>query len=132
MNVSDPIADMLTRIRNALMAKKEEASIPFSTLKLKIAEILKIEGYVNDFRVEDGRGPKKEIVIVLKYKKGQSVIQDLKRISSPGRRMYVSYHDLPFVLDDLGVAIISTSAGIMTNKEARKKKIGGEVVCEIY
>lgn len=132
--MTDPIADMLCRIRNALLNKKEEVIIPFSKLKLEIAEILKKEGYIHDLKVASSGATAlgKEIVLKLKYKQGQSVIQNLKRVSSPGRRAYIGYQDLPYVLDDLGIAIISTSAGLMTNKQARQKKVGGEVICEVY
>lgn len=137
MITNDPIADMLNRIRNAHLARKEEVIIPSSKMKLTIAKILKREGFIKEVRIVDekgaaGGGSKNEMVISLKYKKGQPVIQKLKRVSSPGRRMYVSRYDLPYVLDNLGIAIVSTSSGLMTNKEARNKKIGGEIICEVY
>lgn len=128
--MTDPIADMLTRIRNALLAKKEEVAIPFSKIKFSIAEILKKEGFISDLKVEEENG--KSIVIILKYNKGNSVIQSLRKVSKPGRRIYVDHYELPHVLNDLGVAIVSTSSGVMTNKEAKKKRVGGEVICDVY
>ncbi len=129
--VTDPIADMLTRIRNALMAKKEEVRIPASRMKREIARILKEEGFIEDFYVED-KGVQGEIVIKLKYYKGESVIRGLRRVSKPGRRIYVSKEELPKVLGGLGIAVISTSKGVMTDKECRKLGIGGEYICEIW
>lgn len=129
--VTDPIADMLTRIRNALMAKKEEVRIPASGIKKEIARILKEEGFIEDYRVEESN-VQGEIVIKLKYHKGESVIRGLRRVSKPGRRIYVSKTELPKVLGGLGVAIISTSKGVMTDKECRKLGIGGEYICEIW
>ncbi len=129
--VTDPIADMLARIRNALMAKKEEVRIPASGIKKEIARILKEEGFIEDYRVEESN-VQGEIVIKLKYHKGESVIRGLRRVSKPGRRIYVSKTELPKVLGGLGVAIISTSKGVMTDKECRKLGIGGEYICEIW
>lgn len=128
--MSDPIADMLTRIRNALAVKKPEIVLPFSRIKLEILKILKREKYIENFQeeIED----KKELKIFLKYdEKGRSVIRSLKRISKPGRRIYLS-KEIPRVLAGKGIAIISTSQGFLTDKEARKRKIGGEVICELY
>jgi small subunit ribosomal protein S8 len=133
--MTDPIADMLTRIRNSLAVNKSEVVLPFSKMKLGLAEILKKEGYIKDVEVIKGGTNKNynEIRIVLKYKKPKKpAISGLKSISKPGRRIYATHDKLPKVLNDLGIAIISTSQGLMTNKEARKRKLGGEVVCEIY
>ncbi|MGC8872661.1 MAG: 30S ribosomal protein S8 [Caldimicrobium sp.] len=130
--MTDPIADMLTRIRNALMARKKTLSIPASKIKLEILRILKEEGYIEDYKYIDEK-PQGKIEIVLKYDENKSpVIAGLRRISQPGRRVYMGYKDLPKVLDGLGIVIISTSQGIMTDYEARKRKIGGEVICEIW
>jgi len=129
--VTDPIADMLTRIRNALMARKEEVRIPASRIKKEIARILKEEGFIEDYHIEE-KGPQGEIVLKLKYYNGESVIRGLKRVSRPGRRIYVSKEELPKVLGGLGIAIISTSRGIMTDKECRKLGVGGEYICEIW
>jgi small subunit ribosomal protein S8 len=128
--MTDPIADMLTRLRNALAVKKEEVSIPSSKVKLAIAEILKKNDYILNYKQSnDNFG---EINIVLKYNESNPAITNLKRISKPGRRVYVTKDNLPSVLNNLGIAIISTPHGIMTNKEARKKATGGEILCEIY
>ncbi len=131
MTITDPIADMLTRIRNALAVHKEEVVIPYSRIKLEIAKILEENNYVKEVRVMDNYF--KEILIRLKYEKdGQPAIRSLKRISKPGCRIYVKKDNLPRVLNDKGIAIISTSQGIMTNREAKRRGIGGEVLCEIY
>lgn len=132
--MTDPISDMLTRIRNASMVKKNEVLVPMSKIKLEIARILKNEGWVLD--VEEIKGGKeifKDIRIILKYKKsGKPFITSIKRISKPGLRIYVKKENLPRVLNNMGFAIISTPQGLMTNKEARKKGLGGEVLCEVY
>ncbi|MEA2064785.1 MAG: 30S ribosomal protein S8 [Patescibacteria group bacterium] len=125
--MTDPIADMLTRIRNAMAVNKPDVVLPLSKIKLKIAEILEKEKYIEKFEKKDSN-----VLIALKYKNRQPAISHLKRISKPGCRIYVNSDNLPIVLDYLGIAIISTSEGVMTNKEAWKKKIGGEVICEIY
>ncbi len=130
--MTDPISDMLTRIRNALMARKKTVVVPASRIKLEIARILKEEGYIEDYQYIDEK-PQGKIEIVLKYDENKRpVIAGLRRVSKPGRRIYMGYRDLPKVLDGLGIAIVSTSQGIMTDYEARKRKIGGEVICEIW
>lgn len=130
--MTDPIADMLTRIRNALAVNKPEVEMPHSKMKAKIAEIMKEYGYIQDYE-EVSRHKKKFLRIVLKYTKPHHpAIHHLKRISKPGRRMYVKKNNLPHVLNNYGIAIISTSQGLMTNIEARKRKLGGEIICEIY
>lgn len=128
--INDPISDMLTRIRNALAAKKPEVLIPFSKIKMTMAEILVKSGYI--LKAEKEENDWGQINIELKYINDKPAIESLKRISTPGRRLYVAKDQLPKVRNDLGIAIISTSQGLMTNKEARKKKVGGEVLCEIY
>lgn len=129
---TDPIADMLTRIRNAQAVKKGEVLIPFSKLKFEVAKVLKHEDYIGEFeKIEVNKFP--EIKIVLRYKNNEEpVIKSIKKISRPGQRVYVNKDKLPIVLNSLGIAIISTSQGLMTNKEARKKGVGGEVLCEIW
>jgi small subunit ribosomal protein S8 len=129
--MTDPIADMLTRIRNAQMVRKESVSLPYSKMKEHIAKILKDEGYVSEMKKTEETG-RKEIRITLKYVAKQPAIRELKRVSTPGRRVYAGKGKLPFVYDNLGIAIISTSKGVMTNREARKQKVGGEVLCEIF
>jgi small subunit ribosomal protein S8 len=129
--MTDPIADMLTRIRNASAVKKHEVVLPYSNIKFKIAQLLSKEGYLGDVaKVEDGQFP--ELKLELKYNGKNSVIRNIKRVSKPGRRVYSGSQELPVVLNNLGVCIVSTSQGIMTGKDARQKGIGGEVVCEIY
>ncbi|MFA6391785.1 MAG: 30S ribosomal protein S8 [Patescibacteria group bacterium] len=131
MTTTDPIADMLTRIRNTVPLKKEKVVIPFSKIKFEIAKILEKEGYVK--KVEKSDDNFANINIELKYTPDQeSIIKSLIRVSKPGRRVYVEYQQIPNVLNGLGIAILSTSAGLMTNIDAKKKKIGGEVICEIY
>ncbi|MDO4912484.1 MAG: 30S ribosomal protein S8 [Lactobacillus sp.] len=132
MVLTDPIADYLTRIRNANMAKHESVEIPASNIKKSISEILKNEGFIRDYEViEDNK--QGIIKISLKYgPNGERVISGLKRISKPGLRNYVGASDLPRVLNGLGIVIVSTSAGLLTDKEARQKKIGGEVVAYVW
>ena len=132
MIMTDPIADMLTRIRNALQQKHETVSMPVSKEKKAIAEILKEEGYITDYKVE-GEAPKKTLTITFKYtedKKG--IITGLRRISKPGLRVYAKVDKLPRVLNGLGIAIISTSNGLMTDKNAKKNHLGGEVVAYVW
>ena len=129
--MTDPIADMLTRIRNVLMVGKPEVVIPYSKIKEEIANVLHREGYILSYRV-DGNDYKKNIVMQLKYIDGKPAISSLKRISKSGRRVYSSKEDIPVVLDGLGITILSTSQGLMTGYESYKKGIGGEVLCEIY
>lgn len=132
MTMTDPIADFLTRIRNALMAKHEVTEIPVSKLKWRLAEILKAEGYITDAQLV-GDGLQRMIRITLKYDRGEiSVVQSLQRISKPGRRKYVPADQLPRVLNGLGVAIISTSRGVMSDRECRRLNVGGEVLCHVW
>ncbi len=137
--MTDPIADMLTRIRNASAIKKPDVVLPMSKIKYEVAKILKQEGWINDLEVIKGSGKKNEanafdeLKLVLKYKKsGKSFITSIQRISKPGLRVYADKNNLPKVLNNLGIAIVSTSSGLMTNKEARKKGLGGEIICEVY
>ena len=129
--MTDPIADMLTRIRNANQQRHDEVVVPASKLKVQLAEILKNEGFIKGYKVE-GEGVIKNIVITLKYKGNDRVITGLKRVSKPGLRQYAKVNEIPKVLNGLGIAIISTSRGIMTDKEARKQNIGGEVLAYIW
>jgi small subunit ribosomal protein S8 len=128
---TDPVADMLARIRNALLAHHESVEIPHSKLKTKIAEILKQEGYINDFTVQTERPA--VLRVQLKYGEGrQPAIIGLRRTSRPGRRVYVRHKDIPSVLNGMGISIISTSSGIVTDRDARKRSIGGEILCEVW
>ncbi|MCR5201625.1 MAG: 30S ribosomal protein S8 [Lachnospiraceae bacterium] len=134
MMTSDPIADMLTRIRNANTAKHDTVDIPSSKMKISIAEILLNEGYIQKYDVvDDGKGFK-NIHVTLKYSAGKSerIITDLKRISKPGLRVYVGKENIPYVLGGLGIAIISTNKGVMTDKDARKNNVGGEVLAFVW
>ena len=131
MVTTDPIADMLTRIRNANQQKPETVSIPYSNLKNDLANILKNEGFVTDFVVNE-EGNHKNIVITLKYKGNERVITGLKRVSKPGLRQYAKVNEIPKVLNGLGIVVLSTSQGLMTDKEARAKNIGGEVLAYIW
>jgi small subunit ribosomal protein S8 len=129
--MTDPIADMLTRIRNAAQAQHEHTVLPSSKLKAHIAEILKQEGFIDDFRVD--AGVQNSLTIFLKYSRDrQSAFVGMRRASRPGRRFYVGHHDIPRVQNGMGVAILSTSAGLMTDREARDKRVGGEVLCEVW
>ena len=129
--VTDTIADMLTRIRNANQMRYEEVTVPASNIKKEIARILKEEGFIKDYKIvsDDAQGT---IVLTLKYNKKERVITGLKRISKPGLRVYAKNDEIPKVLNGLGIAIISTSKGIMTDKEARKENLGGEVLAYIW
>ena len=129
MSMSDPIADMLTRIRNGQAAAKADVSMPASKMKQAIAKVLKDEGYIKDFSVSEG--PKADMTVSLKYFEGRPVIESIKRVSRPGLRIYKNKDELPKVLNGLGIAVISTSQGVMTDREARAAGHGGEVVCLI-
>ena len=131
MHLTDPSADMLTRIRNANLAKHNTVKIPFSKIKESLANILKSEGYINNFEVKE-EGTKKDIIVSLKFMDGEAVIKGLKRISKPGRRVYTSVESLPKVLGGLGIAIVSTPNGVITDKECRKHSVGGEVLCYVW
>ena len=128
MSMHDPIADMLTRIRNAQLVGHAEVTMPASRLKASIARVLKDEGYIDDFALRDS-GPKKELAIALKYYAGRPVIERLERVSKPGLRVYKGRDDIPRVMNGLGVAILSTSRGVMTDRKARADGVGGEVLC---
>jgi len=128
--LSDPIADMLTRIRNGYLAKKEKTNIPFSKIKEEILKILVKEGCLASYKVMGKQ--KKNIEVGLLYKNSQPAITHISRVSKPGRRVYKSLKNLPVVLSGYGLAIVSTSQGLMTEKEAKKKTIGGEIICKIW
>ncbi len=128
MSMHDPIADMLTRIRNAQTAQKETVAMPSSTKKEAIAKVLKDEGYISSFEVT-AEGAKKTLSVTLKYYQGKAVIETLDRVSRPSLRIYRSKDQLPSVLGGLGIAIISTSKGLMTDRKARAMSLGGEVIC---
>jgi small subunit ribosomal protein S8 len=132
--MTDPIADMLTRIRNASRVRKQEVFIPFSKIKLGMIKILKKEGFIQDFEElkPDAINKFDGFNLTLKYENNVCTINSLKRISKPGRRVYIAKDKIPAVRNNFGISIISTSAGIMTNREAKKAGLGGELLCEIY
>lgn len=131
MSMSDPISDMLTRIRNAQLAEKATVAMPSSKLKVAIAGVLKDEGYVDGFNVIKGEGGKATLEISLKYYSGSPVIEKIQRISRPGLRIYKGSNEIPKVMNGLGIAIVSTSKGLMTDRKARANGIGGEVLCVV-
>jgi len=132
MSVSDPVADMLTKIRNAVQARHEKVDVPTSKLKLEIVKILKTEGYIKNFKKVTEEG-KNIIRIFLKYDdSNNSVIHGVEKISTPGRRVYSGYKDLPRIYNGLGTLIVSTSAGVTTGKKASEKMVGGELVCKVW
>ena len=133
MPMTDPISDMLTRVRNGQLARHKEVRAPYSKLKFAIAKIMEKEGYVENVEVTEAANPTfQDLVLTLKYNDSKPQIREMKRVSKPGRRIYAKATELPRVYSDIGIAIISTPSGVMTNKEARKRKLGGEVLCEIF
>ncbi|MGM0596860.1 MAG: 30S ribosomal protein S8 [Myxococcota bacterium] len=132
MSMTDPIADFLTRIRNGISAQKIRVKAPYSKLKVNIATVLKKEGYIKDFKIDKGK-PFRNIVIELKYgNKNKPAIEGIKRVSRPGQRIYSNKDELPRVRQGLGITIITTSKGVMTDKDARQNNIGGELVCTVW
>ncbi len=131
--MTDPIADMLTRIRNAGMARHKTVSMPSSKMKLEIARILKEEGFIRGYDLQDTNKPQPTLRIHLKYDEhGKPVIAGLERVSKPGRRIYAGRNDIPWVRSGLGIAIVSTSKGMMTGRQARREGVGGEVICYVW
>jgi small subunit ribosomal protein S8 len=128
--MTDPVADMLTRIRNAQTAGHAEVSMPCSKLKISIAQVLKDEGYIDEFAIR-GEGKSRELRVGLKYYAGRPVIERLERVSKPGLRVYKGRHDIPRIMNGLGVAIVSTSHGVMTDRKARADGVGGEILCYV-
>jgi small subunit ribosomal protein S8 len=130
--MTDPIADMLTRLRNGALARHDRVEMPHSRLKQHLAEVLKGEGYVDDVRTSDGEGTK-VLTVVLRYGRDKSsAIDGIKRVSTPGRRVYVRHDRIGKVCSGMGVSILSTSRGVMTDKEAKKQRVGGELLCEVW
>ena len=132
MTFVDPIGDMLTRIRNGQMRSLNKISIPFSVFRSKILEVLKKEGYIINFSIDKAEKNKKLILVDLKYYEGQPVIREIKRISKPGRRVYSRATSIPRVHNGLGLAILSTSKGVMSDSEAIKNNLGGEIICRVF
>lgn len=130
--MTDPISDMLARIRNGALARHDRVEMPHSNLKKHIADVLKQEGYVDDVRESDGDG-KKTLTLVLRYGRGKdSAIDGIRRVSAPGRRLYVRYDRIPTVRSGMGISILSTSRGVMTDRQAREQRVGGELLCEVW
>lgn len=129
--VNDPLGDMLTRIRNALMRNKRTVSTPASALRRRVLEVLKSEGYIRDYAEVEHSSGQKELEIELKYYEGDSVIQNIKRISKPGRRVYSGVKDIALVQNGLGIAILSTPKGVMSDTSAREANVGGEILCHV-
>ena len=130
MSLSDPIGDMLARIKNAQVRNHSKVSLPSSKFKAKIADVLKSEGYIIDYKINDDKKP--SIEINLKYNSGNPVINTIERISKPGRRIFSSTSSLPNINNGLGIAIVSTPQGVMTDVDARKKKLCGEIICKVF
>tara|TARA_Y100001936_G_C15491502_1_gene368650 strand:+ start:125 stop:517 length:393 start_codon:yes stop_codon:yes gene_type:complete len=130
MSLSDPIGDMLARIKNAQVRNHKKVSLPSSKFKIKIADVLKSEGYIIDYKINEDKKP--TIEINLKYNSGNPVINTIERISKPGRRIFSSASSLPKINNGLGIAIVSTPQGVMTDVDARKKKLGGEIICKVF
>jgi small subunit ribosomal protein S8 len=130
--MTDPVSDMLSRIRNGALARHDRVEMPHSNLKKDIASVLKSEGYVDDVRESDGEG-KKTLTLVLRYGRGKdSAIDGVRRVSAPGRRVYVRHDRIPRVRSGMGISILSTSRGVMTDRQAREQKVGGELLCEVW
>ena len=132
MAMSDPLGDMLTRIRNGQMASKSAIKEPASKLRANVLEVLRREGYIRGFETVDLGGGKSELSIELKYHNGEPVIRELRRVSKPGRRIYKGVNDLPSVYNGLGIAIVSTPRGVLSDAEAREARVGGEVLCTVF
>jgi small subunit ribosomal protein S8 len=132
MTISDPLGDMLTRIRNAQMRSRPKVSTPASKLRERVLEVLQEEGYIRGFSRTDYNDGKSEIEIELKYFDGHPVIKEIRRISSPGRRVYSSAKEIPTIANGLGVAILSTPKGVMSDSQARRENVGGEILCSVF
>ena len=132
MNLVDPIGDMLTRIRNGQMRSLNKINIPFSNFRIKILEVLKKEGYIIDFYLDENKDKIKSILVVLKYYEGEPVIKEIKRVSKPGRRVYSRAISIPKIKNGLGLAILSTSKGVMSDTDAIKNNLGGEIICRVF
>ena len=132
MSFADPIGDMITRIRNAQMRKSNNVVIPNSNFRVKILEVLKHEGYISNYKISTDTNNKRSLLIDLKYNNGLPVIKEIKRVSRPGRRVYARADSIPKIQNGLGLAIVSTSMGIMSDSDARMKNVGGEIICRVF
>ena len=132
MSFTDPIADMITRIRNAQLRTLNKVSIPNSRLRARILDVLKEEGYISDYKISSGDKNDKFLSVDLKYNNGVPVIKEISRVSKPGRRIYTKADSIPKIQNGLGIAIVSTSIGIMSDNDARSKNVGGEIICKVF
>ena len=132
MSFADPIGDMITRIRNAQMRTSDNVTIPNSKFRVRILVVLKQEGYISDYKVQPGIKNKESLLVYLKYNNGLPVIREIKRVSKPGRRIYAKASSIPKIQNGLGLAIVSTSIGIMSDNDARNKNVGGEILCQVF
>ena len=132
MSLTDPIGDMIARLKNAQVRNHKKVKLPSSKFKAKIADVLKNEGFIIDYKVNENEGNKSDLEINLKYNYGSPVISTIERVSKPGRRIFSSAESLPKINNGLGIAIISTPKGVMTDVEARKQKVGGEIICKVF
>ena len=132
MSLSDPIGDMIARLKNAQVRNHKKVVLPSSKFKTKIADVLKNEGFIIDYKVNENEGNKRDLEINLKYNYGSPVISTIERVSKPGRRIFSSAESLPKINNGLGIAIISTPKGVMTDVDARKQKVGGEIICKVF
>ena len=132
MSLTDPIADMIARIKNGLMRSHKKIDMPASIFKTRILDVLKNEGYIIDYKIDDSENKKQNISINLKYHSGNPVINSIERISKPGRRIYSSAESVPKINNGLGIAIVSTPKGVMTDIDARKQRVGGEIICKVF
>ena len=132
MSLSDPIGDMIARLKNAQVRNHKKVVLPSSKFKTKIADVLKNEGFIIDYKVNENEGNKSDLEINLKYNYGSPVISTIERVSKPGRRIFSSAESLPKINNGLGIAIISTPKGVMTDVDARKQKVGGEIICKVF
>lgn len=132
MSMSDPLGDLLTRIRNGQRASKTSIECPWSKLRENVCKVLQNEGYIRGYKLEDMSGNRKTLVIDLKYESGQGVIRKIQRVSKPGRRIYSKVNDMPRFYNGLGVSIVSTPKGVLSDSKAREENVGGEVLCQVY
>ena len=132
MSFTDPIADMITRIRNAQLRTLNTVNIPNSKFRARILDVLKEEGYISDYKVQSEKNNKGSLLVDLKYNNGLPVIREIRRVSKPGRRIYTKADSIPKIQNGLGIAIVSTSMGIMSDNDARSKNIGGEIICRVF
>lgn len=132
MSMNDPLGDMLTRIRNAQMAHKKDVTVIYSRLHIRVCDVLKDEGYIRGYRVEDAENNKKNLIVELKYDEGRGAIREIGRVSKPGRRVYTNVKTMPRYYNGLGVMIVSTPRGVMPDYKARSENVGGEILCRVF